>query len=308
MIRRAILGMSDNRWMRENATSSRFLRRSVRRFLPGETLEEALSACRDLAAFNIGTVLTHLGENVEDRGEAAAVTNHYLDVLHSIRSAGVDIEISVKLTQLGLDLDPDFCLANLSQLLEHAPSRGTMWIDMEQSSYVDKTLRILERARRHSSANVGVCVQAYLRRTEKDLEALILAGTAVRLVKGAYNEPAEIAFSRKGDVDESYFRMAKRLLGREARQNGARAALATHDGHLIRRITTWAASEGIKPQDVEFQMLYGIQRAQQLQLAQRGYCCRVLVSYGAYWFPWFMRRLAERPANVLFLLRNLFAS
>jgi len=305
VLRQTLLRASENVWLRKNAINSRLLRRSVRRFLPGETLEDALAACRDLGKSNIDTVLTHLGENIGDRDEAAAVTRHYLHVFDRVRSDGLHTEISVKLTQLGLDLDPDFCLANLTTLIEHSAARGTTWIDMEQSVYVERTLRLFKGAQM-ASRNVGVCVQAYLRRTEKDVEALIATGAAVRLVKGAYNEPAEIAFSRKREVDESYFWLSKKLLGKEARRNGVRTALATHDRKLINRLTAWAASEGMKPQELEFQMLYGIQRALQLQLAKEGYGCRVLISYGNYWFPWFMRRLAERPANILFLARNLF--
>ena len=305
MIRRAFLEVSQNRWLRKHAASSRVLRRSVRRFLPGETLEDALAACRGLHRCSIGTVLTHLGENVRDREEASVVTNHYLDVLDRIRSCGFAVEVSVKLTQLGLDLDLDFCFSNLSKLLARSPRDKILWIDMEQSSYVDRTLQLFRLARL-AYPHAGICVQAYLRRTEKDVEALIATGAAVRLVKGAYNEPADLAFSKKNEVDENFFRLTKKLLGEEARRNGVRAAVATHDRNLIDRITTWAASEGLKPEDLEFQMLYGIQRALQLQLAERGYRCRVLISYGSYWFPWFMRRLAERPANVLFLVRNLF--
>jgi proline dehydrogenase len=305
MIRQTLLKASENGWLRRHAASSRFLSRSVRRFLPGETVEEALAACRDLEKSNIGTVLTHLGENIADRDEAAAVTRHYLEVLDGIRCCGLSTEISVKLTQLGLDLDKDFCLSNVTELLKCTPARSSTWIDMEQSSYVEKTLDVFHRAQL-VSRSVGVCVQAYLRRTETDVDALIAAGAAVRLVKGAYNELADLTFSKKREVDENFFRLAKRLLGEEARRNGVRAALATHDRNLINRVTAWAAYEGLKPSDLEFQMLYGIQRAQQLQLSEEGYRSRVLISYGNFWFPWFMRRLAERPANVLFLVRNLF--
>jgi len=305
MIRQALLKLSDNSWLRQRASYSRFLARAVRRFLPGENLDAALAACHDLARSNIGAVLTYLGENIAAHDEAAAITRQYVDALNCIRSYRLSIEISVKLTQIGLDLDPDFCLTNLSTVLAHTPAHETTWIDMEQSSYTERTLRLFNRARQ-DCRNVGVCVQAYLRRTEKDVEALIATGAAVRLVKGAYNEPSEIAFSRKREVDENYFRLAKKLLGKEARRNGVRTALATHDRHLINRLTAWAASEGMKPKELEFQMLYGIQRALQLQLAEEGYGSRVLISYGNFWFPWFMRRLAERPANVLFLVRNLF--
>jgi len=269
-------------------------------------VEDALGACRDLAGHSLGTVLTHLGENVAEQDEAAAVTKHYLDVLQRIRSCALPVEISVKLTQLGLDLDPDLCLTNLRTVLAHTPAHETTWIDMEQSSYTERTLCLFKRARQ-DCRNVGVCVQAYLRRTEKDVEALIATGAAVRLVKGAYNEPTEIAFSRKREVDESYLQLAKKLLGKEARRNGVRTALATHDRDLINRLTAWGASEGMKRNELEFQMLYGIQRALQLKLADEGYGCRVLISYGNFWFPWFMRRLAERPANLLFVARNLFS-
>ena len=176
---------------------------------------------------------------------------------------------------------------------------------MEHSPYVDAALEIHRRARA-KFPNVGICVQAYLYRTEKDVESLIAQGATVRLVKGAYDEPSEIAFPKKSDVDENYFRLAQILLGAEAREAGVRAAIATHDRKLIARISDWAATQGIPKDQLEFDMLYGIQRAEQLRLVREGYRCRVLVSYGSYWFPWFMRRLAERPANVLFLARNLW--
>jgi proline dehydrogenase len=227
-------------------------------------------------------------------------------VLERIRTAGLPSEVSVKLTQLGLDLDCEFCFANLAKLIEHLPAGKTLWIDMEQSSYVDVTLELYRRARR-THRNLGVCVQAYLYRTEKDVESLLSIGASLRLVKGAYNEPPEIAFRKKADVDENYFRLAQRLLGPEALRAGIRAALATHDRKLIARVTGWAAAQGIAKDQLEFEMLYGIQRAEQLRLAREGYRCAVLVSYGSFWFPWFMRRLAERPANILFLARNVFS-
>ena len=177
---------------------------------------------------------------------------------------------------------------------------------MEQSKYVDVTLELYGRMRK-TNQNVGVCVQAYLRRTRKDVESLISMGASVRLVKGAYSEGPEIAFPKKTDVDENYFRLAQMLLGSEVRRAGVRAVIATHDRQLIARITKWAASQGIAGDQLEFAMLYGIQRSEQLRLARDGYRTGVLVSYGAFWFPWFMRRLAERPANVLFLVRNLFS-
>jgi proline dehydrogenase len=307
LMRTAILKASANPWMRKNAPRYGFLRRTVTRFMPGETIDDALAAARQLAEKRIATLVTQLGENIENRAEAELVTNHYLDVLQRISAANLPTEVSVKLTQLGLDLDHEYCYANLARLIEATPPDKTLWIDMEQSPYVDATLEIYLRARK-AYASVGVCVQAYLYRTQKDLDSLIAIGAAVRLVKGAYNEPAEIAYPRKNDVDASYMELAKRLLSPEARRAGVRAAIATHDRTLIASLIDWAAAQGVPKNRLEFQMLYGIQRAEQLRLAQEGYRSAVLISYGTFWYPWFMRRLAERPANVLFLARNFFGS
>jgi proline dehydrogenase len=306
LMRRALLKASQSPWLRERAPRYGFMRRTVKRFMPGENVEDALAAAQTLASNGIGTVLTHLGENIADRAEAQDVTNHYLEVLNRIRTANLPAEVSVKLTQLGLDLDREFCYSNLVALIEHTPAEKTLWIDIEQSPYVAVTLELYRRARK-SYPNVGVCVQAYLYRTEKDLDSLISIGGAVRLVKGAYNEPPEIAFPQKKDVDENYFHLAQRLLSPEARKTRVRAAMATHDSVLIKKIAEWSAAQGIAKTHLEFQMLYGIQRSEQLRLVRDGYRCNVLISYGSFWFPWFMRRLAERPANVLFLARNFFS-
>ena len=306
LMRRALLKASQSPWLRERAPRYGFIRRTVKRFMPGENVEDALAAAQTLASNGIGTVLTHLGENIADRAEAQDVTNHYLDVLNQVRTANLPAEVSVKLTQLGLDLDREFCYSNLVALIEHTPAEKTLWIDIEQSPYVAVTLELYRRARK-SYPNVGVCVQAYLYRTEKDLDSLISIGGAVRLVKGAYNEPPEIAFPQKKDVDENYFHLAQRLLSPEARKTRVRAAMATHDSVLIKKIAEWSAAQGIAKTLLEFQMLYGIQRSEQLRLVRDGYRCNVLISYGSFWFPWFMRRLAERPANVLFLARNFFS-
>ena len=307
LMRRSLLVASQSQWLRERAPRYAFMRRTVTRFMPGEDVTDALTAAARLAESRIATVLTHLGENIADRGEADAVARHYLDLNDGIRAARLPAEISVKLTQLGLDLDPEFCFAHVANLAERTPSDKTLWIDMEQSPYVDATLDLYRRARERYS-NLGVCVQAYLYRTVEDVEKLIAIGASVRLVKGAYNEPAEIAFPKKSDVDENYFQLAQMLLAREERRAEVRAAIATHDRALIRRICDWAAAQGIPKEQLEFQMLYGIQRAEQARLAREGYRMAVLISYGSYWFPWFMRRLAERPANMLFLARNFFSA
>lgn len=305
LMRDLLLAASTNRWLRERAPRYWFVRRTVARFMPGETLDDALRAAQALQEKGIAAVLTHLGENVTDAAEAEAVTHHYLDLLKVIRADHLPAEISVKLTHLGLDLDPELCFGHLRELIAAASPGTTVWIDMESSPYVDITLELYRRARQ-SYSNVGVCLQAYLYRTERDLESLLPLAPAIRLVKGAYREPPDRAFPRKRDVDANFFRLAQRLLAADVQRQGVRIAIATHDRQLISRIQEYAASLGLPKTVCEYQMLYGIQRPEQIRLAQHGYAVRVLISYGSYWFPWFMRRLAERPANMLFLVRHLF--
>lgn len=306
LFRNALLKASQSSWLRERAPRYRFARRTVERFMPGEYAEDALTAARRLEENGLHTILSHLGENVADRAEAETITQHYLDVLKRVRELGLGGELSIKLTQLGLDLDFDFGLANFDRIATEVPPNRTLWVDMEQSAYVDVILDFCRQARK-KHCNVGVCVQAYLFRTERDVEQLIAEGSAIRLVKGAYNEPPEIAFAKKTDADENYFRLAQLLLSPESRRAGVRSALGTHDRKLINRITEWASGQGITKDKFEFQMLYGIQSAEQLRLARAGFRSGVFICYGSHWFPWFMRRLAERPANVLFLARNFFS-
>jgi proline dehydrogenase len=304
IVRALLLKGSESRWLREHGTKHGFVRRAVSRFMPGETLDDALAASRSLG---VGTVLTHLGENLNSADEADEVTRHYLDALERVRASGLDIEVSVKLTQLGLDFSRDLCEKNLLTLVERARSHGKwLWVDIESTAYTDATIEVFRRARSVSS-NVGLCLQAYLYRTAADMDSLIAIGSGIRLVKGAYREPPDKAFPKKADVDENYFRLAEKLLAADTRAKDVRAIFGTHDPVLIRRIESLAKSAGLAPADVEFQMLYGIRRQEQLRLAAEGYRFRVLISYGAAWFPWYMRRLAERPANVLFVLKNLFA-
>lgn len=307
LMRSVLLVCSQSVWLRERATRLGFVRRAVSRFMPGETADDALASASKLKEQCIGTVFTNLGENVTDPGEARRVAEHYLDVLDRIKQLGLGTEISVKLTQLGLDLDPELCYANLAKLIERAGEGSVVWIDMEASNYTDITLDLYRRARA-AYPNVGVCLQAYLYRTEKDLESLIPLGPAIRLVKGAYKEPPDKAFPQKSQVDENYFKLVTRLLSPEARAAHLRAAIATHDRNLIQRITRYAQSNNLSKDSFEFQMLYGIQSQEQLRLAREGWKSIVLVAYGDFWFPWYMRRLAERPANVWFVLRNLFAT
>jgi proline dehydrogenase len=307
LMRSLLLAGSQSRWLREQATRRRFVRRAVSRFMPGETVDDAVAAARTLQDSGIRTVFTYLGENVADPTEADAVTRHYLDVLDRVRMMNLRAEVSVKLTQLGLDLGLEICYVNLSKIVEHACSQSVVWIDMEASGYVDATLDLYRRARA-ARPNVGLCLQAYLYRTRRDLESLLPLQPAIRLVKGAYKEPESIAFPQKRDVDENFFRLAQQLLAARLQGLKVRVALATHDTALIRRITEEASAIGLPKAAYEFQMLYGIQRGEQTRLAKEGWQSIVLVAYGSFWFPWYMRRLAERPANIFFVLRNLLAT
>ena len=306
LMRSLLLAASQNVWLRDHASHYWFVKSTVSRFMPGETLEDALTAAQNLRVKNIGAVFTHLGENIKDREEARQVTEHYLEVLDRVRQSGLQAEISVKLTQLGLDLSVELCFENLRAIIGRAQKDSIVWVDMEASNYVDATLDLYRRALA-DYPNVGVCLQAYLYRTKDDLAKLLPLRPSIRLVKGAYNEPREIAFPLKEDVDENYFELAKLMLQAKKENRCVRAAFGTHDVALIRRLADFARAEKLAKADLEVQMLYGIQRAEQERLANDGYTSIVLVAYGNYWYPWFVRRLAERPANLWFMVRNVFA-
>lgn len=306
-IRSILLAASQNKWLRDRASHYRFVRRTVSRFMPGETLDDAVAAAETLQTKKIGTVFTHLGENIADRSEAQQVTQHYFEVLDRIRQSSLKTEVSVKLTQLGLDLSPEFCFENLKSIIERAEKTSIVWVDMEASNYVDATLAIYRRTLQ-AYPNVGLCLQAYLYRAKDDLAKLFPLRPSIRLVKGAYNEPPEVAYPRKPDVDENYFALAKEMMRAKKEGRCVRAAFATHDVALIRKLSEFASAEGFSKADFEVQMLYGIQRAEQERLANEGCTSIVLVAYGNYWYPWFVRRLAERPANLWFMLRNVFAA
>lgn len=307
LMRSMLLAASQNAWLREHAVHYPFVKRSVSRFMPGETIDAALAAAKTLSARNIGTVFTHLGENVADREEARSVTAHYVEVMQRIHQLGMSSEVSVKLTQLGLDLSPEFCAENLEQIIQAEKPDSTVWVDMEASNYVDSTLTLYKQALKRCP-NVGICLQSYLYRTKKDLADLLPLRPSIRLVKGAYKEPPSIALPKKIDVDKSYFTLAQEMLRAKATGQCHRAAFGTHDLGLIRRISEFCAKQGFDKRSVEVHMLYGIQRAEQERLANDGCRSVVLVAYGSYWYPWFVRRLAERPANLWFMLRNVFAS
>jgi len=307
VMRSLLLAASQNKWLRERVTKYKFVRRSVARFMPGEEVEDAIGAAKTLASKKIATVFTRLGENITDIQEAEEVTQHYLDALRKIREAGLQTEISVKLTQLGLDQSTDLCARNVKRIVQSEDPARTVWIDMEASNYVDSTLDVYRKVVAEFP-RTGVCLQAYLYRTKKDLESLLPLKPSVRLVKGAYKEPAEVAYPGKKDVDENYFSLGQEML--RAHREGCmfRVAFGTHDTVLISRLAGLCEREGMPNNDLEIQMLFGIQRAEQERLANAGYRSAVLVAYGSYWYPWFVRRLAERPANLWFMLKNLFAS
>jgi proline dehydrogenase len=303
--RKILLALSTNAWLRDHATRTAFVRRSVSTFMPGEKLEDAMAAAAAQQKDGIATIFTRLGENLTRAEEAEEVTQHYLDTLDRIQAAGLRAQISVKPTQLGLDLDKEMCFRNLQRLVDRATERGNfVWIDMESSTYVDPTLELFRRTRARSPL-VGIAIQAYLHRTGQDVESLLPLGSAIRMVKGAYLESADVAFPQKSDVDENFYKMSCRLLSAEAQQAGCLLHMATHDPVLVDRLTAFIDAQAVPPAAYEFAMLYGIQRALQQRLVKAGRPVRVLIAYGEYWFAWYMRRLAERPANVWFVVKNL---
>jgi proline dehydrogenase len=303
-MRRVFLWAARNRWLKERLPRMRFMRRAVRRFMPGETLDDALAAGVPLERLGITTMYTRLGENLESLAEADAVVAHYLEVVDRIQASGMRGEISVKPSQLGLDLDPEVCLAHLVTLAKHAATAGSyLWIDMEGSAYTESTIVLYERLRAVVPES-GICLQAYLRRTAADIGRLLPLDPAIRLVKGAYDEPEAIAFRDRSGVDSSFAGLAIRFL-LDGRGRPIKLGLGTHDVRLIEQIAEQVAQAGIGRDGYEVQMLYGIRESEQKRLRSAGYRVRSLIAYGEHWYPWYMRRLAERPANVWFALRQI---
>jgi proline dehydrogenase len=308
LARKLLLAASTNSWLRNRATKTAFVRRSVSMLMPGERLDDALAAARAQEQLGIDTIFTHLGENVTHVDDAHAVAAHYVQVMNAVQARGLNAQIAVKPTHLGLDIDADLARQQLRQLVTHAEATNNfVWLDMESSPYVDRTLDLFRELRERSS-RVGVALQAYLYRTADDIERLLPLGAAIRLVKGAYLEPPALAFPNKRDVDENFFTLACRLLiGGQAVAAGSLLHIATHDGILVDRLQTFIDSHGVPRSAYEFAMLYGIQRPLQTRLVKGGAPLRVLIAYGPHWFTWYMRRLAERPANVAFVVKNLVA-
>lgn len=306
IVRSALLRASRSPWLADQFRRRAFARRAVRRFMPGETLDPALDAAAVFAGNGLGTVLTALGERVTNPAEALAVRDHYLEVLNAIQTRGIPAHISVKLSHLGLDIDREACVDSVRLLASRASEVGSFcWIDIEESWYVDATLEVFRRAR-VDYEKVGLCLQAYLRRTPADLESLLPLSPAIRLVKGAYREPPEVAFPKKSDTDAAYFSLADTLL-QGAAKGRALPVFGTHDLGLIARIRERAENLRVPKGGYEVHMLYGIKSADQRALRDQGASVRVLISYGTQWFPWYVRRLAERPANMWFVVRSMFS-
>ena len=300
-----LLWAARNPWLGQRVPRLRFVRRAVRRFMPGERLTDALDAAEALRARGLGSVFTFLGENVTDLAAARRVVDHYHEVLDQVAERRLETEISVKLTHFGLDIDLDVAFENLDGLAEHAARLGTsVWIDMEGSAYTEDTIALFERSRaRHE--NVGLCLQAYLRRTPTDVERLLSLHPAIRLVKGAYDEPAAIAHRARRDVDAAFVDLGTQLLRAMRDGHVARFIAGTHDVALVKRLAAAAEGLGLERRAVEVQMLYGIRPAEQRRLVAEGFDVRALIAYGEAWYSWYLRRLAERSANVLFALRQL---
>jgi proline dehydrogenase len=306
LARSLFLRASRSHWLANNVMRRPFARRAVKKFMPGEELSDALAAAQGLAAEGLGTVLTKLGENIDAPADAEEVRDHYLDAFDQIKAKGLPSVISVKPTQLGLDLSIDACAAHVETLAVKAESVGSiLWIDMEDSSYVDRTLE-LYRGVKSRHPKIGLAIQAYLRRTPADIQALLPLRPIIRLVKGAYAEPAHVAFPDKADTDLAYYQLADTLLHAAAR-NECLPIFGTHDMRLVDRITGRATELGVVDGGYEIHMLYGVRMGEQRLLARSGRKVATLISYGSAWWPWYMRRLAERPANVWFVVKSLLS-
>ncbi len=304
--RSILLAAARSQRLNDFAVHSAFVKRATRKFMPGESPDDALRAGAGIAATGRGILYTQLGEAITNAQAAVAVRDHYLWFFDQIRDHHLPAQVSVKPTQLGLDLSAAECERHLLALAAKAEETGSaLWLDMEDSSYVDRTLDLYVRLLRQHPTT-GVAIQAYLYRTPKDLARLFPLKPTIRLVKGAYQEPATVAFPRKADTDRAYFELATQMLN-AARNNSCTPIFGTHDLQLISRISAEAARAGVGKSEYQIHMLYGIRDAAQQQLAADGRVVKTLISYGSAWYRWYMRRLAERPANVLFVLKSLFA-
>ena len=305
-MRRLLLWMASNNWMRRNVPRLWVARRAVRRFMPGESVDDALKAAEKFKSDDFPVLFTRLGENVTRAEQHEDAAKHYEWLIEETAKRGIEGEVSVKLTQLGMDMDQAAMQAHMDRLAQVAQQNGnrTVWVDMEGSAYTEPTIAEYERLKQ-SHPNVGLCLQAYLKRTYMDIERLLPLEPRIRLVKGAYAEPREIAYTKGREVDQNYLALCVSMLGQVKAGHALFFGLGTHDVRLIAQVADHAQSIGLAKDAFDVEMLYGIRADQQRKLKRDGYTVRVLIAYGDYWYPWYMRRLAERPANVVFAVRQM---
>ena len=301
--RTALLYLARQEKLKDVAARFSTFRKITARFIAGETIDEAVAAIKDLNARGCSASFDHLNESVSSVAETEGEVREYLNVLAKIDESGINSNVSIKLTQFGLDIDPELTYRNARKVVEDGARRGNfVRVDMEGSAVTQLTIDIFKRLRSEFGLNdVGIVLQSYLYRTEEDARELLKIPARIRLCKGAYDEPAAVAYPDKKDVDDNYVRVMKLLLA-----SGTYHGIATHDPKMIDATIDFAQKEGIGQKAFEFQMLYGIRRDLQEQLARDGYNMRVYVPYGKHWYPYFMRRLAERPANIWFVMKNLW--
>lgn len=305
-LRHSLLYLSHAGWARSAVTDLEVAWRVASRFIAGTDRDAAAAVARDLNHKGLKVTMDFLGESVSTETDAAGARDEILRLIDTISEQQLDAGVSVKLSQLGLKIREQLAQENVCKIVEHAAEKGLfVRIDMEDSPVVDATLRIYHALRGAGLTNVGLVIQSYLYRSEPDVARLLAEGTSIRLCKGAYAEPPDVAFPEKADTDASYLHLSRMMLAEEARAAGARPAFATHDEQMIREILDYAQKNNIPPSEYEFQMLHGIRRDLQDNLVQQGYTVRVYVPYGTAWYPYFMRRLAERPANLYFFASNL---
>jgi proline dehydrogenase len=303
-VRAFFLYLSTSAWLRRFMEQSSLSKKLTQRFVAGMTLDEELAVCTKLHAEGVLATLDHLGENVSTIDEATASVDSYLQSLDRIALMKLPSTVSIKLTQFGLDFSEEACLVNVTRLVDRAREiNSRVEIDMESTEYTDRTLSIVRALHKRAPGCVRSVIQAYLFRSQADIESLNADGIRVRLCKGAYKESASVAFASKADVDANYVKLMRLLF-----DSGVDPAIASHDEAIVREALAYSKQRGVGPERFEFQMLYGIRRDLQREITQSGYRLRLYVPYGEAWYPYFMRRLAERPANVLFLARNLIKS
>lgn len=304
MLRALFIGLSTSRSLRSFAEHSSLGQRVSRRFVAGTTVEELLSAVEEVNRRGMSVSVDNLGENVTNADEAKQSAQLYHQLLDLVAERKLNANVSLKLTHMGLDVDEKLACTTVSGLVEHAARLGSfVRVDMEGSPYTQKTLDFVQQLHRNHPGNLGTVVQAYLYRSEKDVEDLLANRIRIRLCKGAYKEPSDIAFQKKSDVDGNYLKLTKMLL-----KSGVYHGIATHDERIIQQTIVFAQAEKIPADAFEFQMLYGIRRDLQERLIKNGWRMRVYIPFGTEWYPYFMRRLAERPANVLFIAKNMLRS